>query len=79
MIYKRIELKDGELVQFVGMYVTRWQQEWGQPQVGFVENDYTLDDAISDLYGVQLIDNTSNEADIARKEIETIFRKLVGA
>jgi len=38
-LFKQVELKDGELVQFVGVYVTRWQPEWGQPSVGFVEVD----------------------------------------
>lgn len=39
MIYKRVELKDGELVHFVGTYVSAWDYErWGQPQAGFVES-----------------------------------------
>lgn len=44
--------------------------------VGFIETGYTLDDAITDLSGVQLVDNTSKDADLARKEIEEIFCKL---
>ena len=38
-LYKQVELKDGVLVQFVGVYVTRWQSEWGAPTVGFVRVD----------------------------------------
>jgi len=39
MLYKRVELKEGVPVQFVGVYVTKWQKEWGQPTVGFVEDE----------------------------------------
>lgn len=39
MLYRQVELKEGELVQFVGVYVTRWQREWGEPTVGFVQVD----------------------------------------
>jgi hypothetical protein len=77
-MYKRVELKEGSPVQYVGVYVTRWQPEWGEPQVGFVESDYSLFDALLDLTGVQLIDNTIEDADIARREIKTILRKLAG-
>ena len=38
-LFKMVDLKEGELVQFVGVYVTRWQSEWGEPTVGFVEAD----------------------------------------
>jgi len=36
-LYKKIALKEGVLVQYVGVYVLKWQQAWGQPEVGFVE------------------------------------------
>lgn len=39
MAYKMVELKEGIEVQYVGVYVLRWQKEWGEPQVGFVEDD----------------------------------------
>ena len=42
-----------------------------------MNDQYTIDDAIDDIYGVQLIDNTSNEADAARKELIAIVKKLV--
>lgn len=38
-LYKQVELKDGVIVQYVGVYVLRWRQEWGEPTVGFVEVD----------------------------------------
>lgn len=78
MAYKKVELADGVPVMFLGVYVLRWLPQWGSPTVGFVDISYNLDNALSDLYGVQLIDNTASEADIAQKEIEAIFRKLVG-
>lgn len=42
MNYKRVEIKDGnstEPVQYVGVYALKWQKEWGEPEVGFVEID----------------------------------------
>lgn len=27
------------LVQYLGVYVTRWRQEWGEPTVGFVTSE----------------------------------------
>jgi hypothetical protein len=44
-MYKKVDLKEGVPVQYVGVYVTRWQCEWGQPTVGFhevEEKDETL-------------------------------------
>lgn len=32
-------LKDGDEVQYVGVYVLRWRPEWGTPTVGFVHQD----------------------------------------
>jgi hypothetical protein len=78
MLYKQVELEEGNYVQYLGVYVLRWQKEWGEPQVGFVEQEYTLDDALEDLDYVQLIDNTGKEAAEVRKEIECILRKFVG-
>ena len=76
MNYNRVELEEGAQVQFVGVYVLHWDREWGQPEVGFVENSYTIDDALSDLQGVQLIDNTPKEAKLALSEIVAILNKL---
>jgi hypothetical protein len=44
--YKMIEMREykDEPIQFVGVYVLRWRQEWGQPTAGFV-----MDDEASDL------------------------------
>ena len=40
MSYKIIDpLKDGNKVQYVGVYVLRWKPEWGIPSVGFVTDD----------------------------------------
>lgn len=55
-MYKRVELQDGNDVQFVGVYVTRWQQEWGQPTVGFCEAEYQLSDAVTELNGISEIE-----------------------
>lgn len=39
MLYKRVELNEGELVQYVGVYVLRWRPEMGEPEAGFVQID----------------------------------------
>ena len=39
IIYKEVELKEGNPVQYVGVYLLRWRQEWGQPTIGFVEDE----------------------------------------
>ena len=31
--------KEGESVVYLGVYVTRWRPEYGEPTVGFVRND----------------------------------------
>ena len=37
-LYRMVELREGQPVQYVGVYVLRWDFErWGYPQVGFVE------------------------------------------
>ena len=78
-MYKLIKNpKEGELIQYLGVYVTKWQSHMGTPQVAFVENDYGLSDAIDDLFSVQLVDNTRVEALGSREEIIKILKKLVG-
>ena len=42
-LYKMVKLTEGTPVQYVGMYVARWQADWGLPQVGFVEADDTTE------------------------------------
>jgi len=36
-MFQMVELKEGVPVQYLGVYVTRWESEWGLPQYGFVE------------------------------------------
>ena len=35
--YKRVDVCEGVPVQYVGVYVTQWRPEWGQPTAMFVE------------------------------------------
>jgi len=30
-------IKEGDSVQYVGVYVLEWKKEWGRPEVGFAE------------------------------------------
>jgi hypothetical protein len=40
MLYRRVELTEGQPVQFVGIYATRWPYDSGvEPTVGFIEVD----------------------------------------
>ena len=39
MLYKAVPLEDGEELQYLGVYVLKWQREWGDPAIGFVELD----------------------------------------
>ena len=79
MSYKIIHNpKEGELLQYIGVYVTKWQPSWGELTVGFVENDYTYVDALRDLEDVMLVDNTTEEAQHEARAIAAIFRKLAG-
>lgn len=37
-LYRMVRpLRNGEPVQYLGVYALRWRPEWGPPQVGFVE------------------------------------------
>lgn len=36
-LYKEVPLEEGQLVQYVGVYILNWQREWGQADIGFVE------------------------------------------
>lgn len=38
-LYKSVDLEEGNLVQYLGVYVLNWKQEWGPPTVGFAEAD----------------------------------------
>ena len=50
-LYKQVDLKDGEYLQYVGIYALKWQQEWGMPEIGFVEVEDRAD-FLSRLEGV---------------------------
>ena len=46
-LYKKVEVDETTPVQYVGVYVTRWHPEWGEPSVAFVadEKDIAADNA----------------------------------
>ena len=46
---KMVESQEGEYVQWVGVYVLKWQPEWGTPEVAFVEEENPLLDAAPDM------------------------------
>jgi hypothetical protein len=43
-LYKEVGVKEGTVVQYVGVHVLCWKPEWGEPTVGFVEVDPEVDD-----------------------------------
>ena len=69
---------EGAYYQYLGVYITKWKQEMGDPTIGFSRIDYTFDDAEGELELIQLLDNTHKEAVQIKKEIIQIFKKLVG-
>ena len=54
--WKMVELVEGEPVVYVGVHALRWQSEWGEPRVGFIQAD----------------DNTQRKLDIAIMALEYI-------
>ena len=41
MLYRKVKLKAGAPVQYVGVYVLHWKKNWGEPEAGFVEPEGT--------------------------------------
>jgi hypothetical protein len=41
-LYKAVQLEEGQLIQYVGVYILDWKKEWGPAEIGFIEVD--LDD-----------------------------------
>jgi hypothetical protein len=43
-LWAAVELMEGEPIVFVGVHAVKWQQEWGEPSVGFdrVDLDITV-------------------------------------
>jgi hypothetical protein len=39
MKYKMVDLKDGEPIQYLGVYLLQWKSEWGDPTFGLVEDE----------------------------------------
>jgi len=37
MLYRMVELEDGQELQYLAVGALRWRPEWGEPEVGFVE------------------------------------------
>jgi hypothetical protein len=77
-LYYAYDVDECTPVQFVGVYVTRWHPEWGQPTVMFAEIEWTdqiLKDAADDLLAAckELV-RAENEADD-----EANFQRLVTA
>lgn len=49
MYYKQVDLKEGELVLFVGCHVVKWPYSVQEPDVGFVEADDIVDKLLEAL------------------------------
>ena len=39
-LYKAVELREGNYVQYVAVHPLAWRPEWGKPEIGFIEVDY---------------------------------------
>jgi len=68
MLYKWVELVEGEPVLFVGVHILRWRfDEWGEPTAAFVEaepddKDATIAQLRADLVAMTKQRNTLLEA-----------------
>ena len=48
-LYRKVELREGQPVQYVGVYVLRWNfEQWGNPEVGFIEATDESEEEIRD-------------------------------
>lgn len=84
MYYEKVELQDGEPIQYVGTYVLRWRPEWGTPDVGFREasEDYTTSDSVPDSEESNLAEKSNpgksnlSEESPERPPIEELAKSL---
>jgi len=74
-------LRKPEFLAYSFLALAQWLKSEGELEGVTMEYElpYNLEDALTDLASVQLIDNTWKEAAIVRQEIEEIMRKLAGS
>ncbi len=36
-LWRKTDARDGTLMTYAAIYVTRWRPEWGEPQCGFIQ------------------------------------------
>lgn len=76
MIYERFDVEEETPVQFVGVYVTRWRPEWGQPTVMFSEADAVYQaapemlEALKHVLVAALVDDRQEIWSIAKAAID---------
>lgn len=73
MLYQFVEPKDGNELQYVGVYVMRWNPSWGEPTVGFREAD-TEQMIERIMAGVQAL---TNATDGIEDEMRAVLRKCL--
>lgn len=44
MTYELVKLQEGVKVQYLAVYALNWRQEWGEPEVGFVEAEISSEE-----------------------------------
>ena len=69
----RVDLDDGVELQFVGVYVLRWEGVWGEPTVGFARCDtkQMLDRLMAGIKGL------TNATDGIEDEMRDVLRKCL--
>ena len=81
MLYKRVELVEGEPVLFVGVHILRWRfNEWGEPTFACVEaepddKDATIAQLRADLEAMTKQRNTLLVAGLKARAIIAPFRE----
>ncbi len=79
MLYKAVPLEDGEELQYLGVYVLKWQREWGDPAIGFVELDTeSVVESLEDLINTVVF--REEKADpLCSAEVRIAIRKCLEA
>lgn len=57
MIYKTVPLTDGQPMQYLAKYITKWKAEDGQPDIGLVDAEVPVNEIVRLM---RLIDDWAN-------------------
>ena len=64
-LHKEVKLAEGVPVVFVGTHIVNWKQEYGVPQIGFVEEDVPIHQINALVSMLESVVNAMNDAMIS--------------